>query len=457
MSLRWRWAIAMGLVAALAIGLTAVAAILSAERQLRGAVDRDLLARAIQIRRYAGELAERGALQEPEVAKWLLGVVDFDALVQAFDREGRAVLRIGPAGLTTEVTAEDLAIFGRPGGTAMQDVEISGRPYRMLTTTIDRTGLAVHIATGLSRVNENLDGLTRRLLGVWAIGVLLVGLTGWTLASRAVRPISDLTAAAEDIAATERLDGKGLLDESAPGEIGRLAGAFSAMLHSLAESRREQQRLVSDAGHELRTPITVIKTNLEILRRQAGALPSEEQAQLIDSALEESDQLAALAAELVDLASDVRRSEEPVAGVDLTLLAAEAAHRYGQLTDRTVAVTGEGGVVRGRPSQLERALGNLVDNGVKWAADGVVIALKGTTVTVSDDGPGIPESDLAHVFRRFYRSDEARSTPGAGLGLAIVEHLVTAHGGTVFARNSPDGGAEVGFSLPEDGGPPPGQ
>lgn len=457
MSLRWRWAIAMGLVAALAIGLTALAAILSAERQLRGAVDRDLLARAIQIRRYAGELTERGSLQEPEVAKWLLGVVDFDAMVQAFDREGRAVLRIGPAGLTTEVTAEDLAIFRRPGRTAIQDVEISGRPYRMLTTAIDRTGLAVQIATGLSRVNENLDGLTRRLVAVWATGVLLVGLTAWTLASRAVRPISDLTAAAEDIATTERLDGKGRLDESAPGEIGRLAGAFSAMLHSLAESRREQQRLVSDAGHELRTPITVIKTNLEILRRQAGALAAEEQAQLIAGALDESDQLADLAAELVDLASDVRRSDEQVAAVELSSLAAEAAHRYGQLTDRTVAVTGDGGVVQGRPSQLERALGNLVDNAVKWATSEVVIALEGTTVAVIDDGPGIPETDLPQVFRRFYRSDEARSTPGAGLGLAIVEHLVTAHGGTVFARNSPGGGAEVGFSLPEDGGPPPGQ
>ena len=105
-------------------------------------------------------------------------------------------------------------------------------------------------------------------------------------------------------------------------------------------------------------------------------------------------------------------------------------------------------MVAGRRTQLERAAGNLVDNAVKWAGSRVEIVLDGTTLTVRDDGPGIPEEDLPNVFRRFYRSAEARSMPGSGLGLAIVDHLISAHGGTVFAGNSDDGGAEVGFTLP---------
>ena len=109
----------------------------------------------------------------------------------------------------------------------------------------------------------------------------------------------------------------------------------------------------------------------------------------------------------------------------------------------------------GRRSQLERALGNLVENATRWAATRVELVLQGSAVKVRDDGPGIPEKNLSHVFRHFYRSEEARTTPGSGLGLAIVEHLVKAHGGTVSARNVPDGGAEVGFDLPRGGAETP--
>ena len=446
MSLRWRWALGLGLVAALAIGLMAVAALLSAQRQLRGAVDQDLRERSVELRQWARELVERGQRQ---VGRPYLGIVDYDAVVQAFDKTGEVRLLIGPEGVALPVDKEDLETLELLGRPIIRDVEIAGRPFRMITVTIGWSDLAFQIATDLSDVNENLAGLTRRLLTVGIVGVLVVGLTGWTLASRAVRPITDLTGAAEQIATTERLDAGRRLDTSAPGEVGRLAAAFMSMIDSLAKSRREQQRLVSDAGHQLRTPITALKTNLEILRRQGDGLSSEQRGGLIENALDESNQLADLATELVDLASDVRHTDEQVGDVHLGEIAAELINRYRRPGGKSVTVSGDGAVIKGRRSQIERALSNLVDNAAKWADTLIEVKLDGTTVTVVDDGAGIPEVDIPHVFRRFYRSDEARSTPGSGLGLAIVEHLVDAHGGTVFAHNSPDGGAEVGFVLPQ--------
>jgi two-component system sensor histidine kinase MprB len=102
----------------------------------------------------------------------------------------------------------------------------------------------------------------------------------------------------------------------------------------------------------------------------------------------------------------------------------------------------------GRSKALTRAVSNLVDNAIKHGADGPVeVSVHGTTFEVRDHGPGIPPADLPKIFDRFYRADVARTEPGSGLGLAIVAQVVERHGGTVFARNHPDGGAVVGFTL----------
>ena len=124
--------------------------------------------------------------------------------------------------------------------------------------------------------------------------------------------------------------------------------------------------------------------------------------------------------------------------------------RYRRLLDREITLTGTGSRVSVRPSQIDRAVGNLLDNAGKWAPDGAVIdvAVEGPSLVVRDGGPGIPDADLPHVFDRFYRATTARTLPGSGLGLAIVKQAVEANGGTVVARNREGGGAEVGFSLP---------
>ncbi len=452
MSLRWRWALGLGLVAALAIGLLTVAAVFSVERQLRGAMDRDLLERASQTRELTENLLTRGRGERR--AALLPRIVEYDATLQAFDRDGAVLARVGPEGVIPPVEDDDLAVLLGADTHLLRDVRIAGTPYRMITLRAmlgDRNpdrAVGFQILTNQSQFQANLAALTQRLFTIGAIGVLLVALTGWIIASRAVRPISNLTDAAEHVTDTEELDALGRFDIEAHAEIGRLATAFRSMLDSLRVSRQEQQRLVSDAGHELRTPVTALKTNLETLQRQYEHLDVEQRRELIEAALRESDQLATLASELVELTSDVRHAAEPVREVDLRDIAVDLCSRYRRTPGKEVTVSGESAVVAGRRTQLERAMSNLVDNAYKWAGRRVEIAVGGGTVTVRDDGPGIPAEDLPYVFGRFYRSAEARSMPGSGLGLAIVDHLVRAHGGTVFARNCPEGGAEVGFTLP---------
>ena len=451
MSLRWRWALGLGVVAAVAVGLITLAAVLSAEQQLRGEVDSDLRRRASELARLSRAQRIEGRVQR---ARLLPRIVDFDAVVQALDQDGAVLLRIGPEGVIPPIEAADLSVLEEAGRSLVRDVELAGVTFRMITFSVrlptgdGSSAVAFQIATDQSRVDANLAELTRRLVTIGVLGVLLVGFTGWLLASRAVRPITDLTDSAERIALSERIDAGGRLDMSAPGEIGRLARAFSSMLASLRKSRDEQQRLVTDAGHEFRTPITALTTNLEILRRQGDGLSGDQRRDLIDAALGESSRLAGLAAELVDLSTDAHHTDEPASEIGLRVLADEVADRFRHLSAKTITVSGEGATVRGRRSQLERALGNLVDNATKWAEYEVAISLDGASVTVVDDGPGIPEDEIPYVFDRFYRSRDLRDTPGTGLGLSIVKHLVAAHGGAVSARNSPTGGAEVGFTLP---------
>ena len=206
--------------------------------------------------------------------------------------------------MTLPVEPADLATVDGTGASAIRDVQDGNVTYRMINGRLEHalpgipSGVGFQIGKDMSPVNANLTGFTRRMVPIGIVGIFLVGLTGWALASRGVRPITDLTEAAEQIAATERLEAGVKLDRSAPGEIGRLAAAFASMLSSLSASRREQQRLVSDAGHEFRTPITALKTNLETLLRQDRSLSDSQRLEIVEAALTQSDQLGDLATEL---------------------------------------------------------------------------------------------------------------------------------------------------------------
>jgi two-component system sensor histidine kinase MprB len=220
------------------------------------------------------------------------------------------------------------------------------------------------------------------------------------------------------------------------------------MLAALQTSKEQQQRLVQDAGHELRTPLTSLRTNIDVLRKHDQMAP-EMKAQVLDDLDREAGQLAALVEEVVELATD-RREEEPVSRVELAALAESAAERLTRRTGRLVRLDVDASALDGRPAALERAISNLLDNAAKFDQSDLPIELtvRDGVVEVRDHGPGIADVDLPHVWERFHRADTARPLPGSGLGLSIVAAVVAAHGGSVTARNHPDGGTVVGFSLP---------
>jgi len=264
-------------------------------------------------------------------------------------------------------------------------------------------------------------------------------------AGRVLRPVGRLTETVEHISATGDLTAA--IQTPGQDEISRLGRAFAAMTAALDESVGAQRRLVSDASHELRTPLTSLTTNLELLAEKPD---DPNAAALVAAALAEAGELRVLINDLVDLARDARDSFH-VEDVRLDLLAGRVAARA---ADRVPGLRYEldsrPTLVRGDPDALERAIGNLVDNALKWSQpDGRIrISAAAGTVEVSDDGPGVPVEDLPYIFDRFYRSAEARARPGSGLGLAIVRRIADMHGGTVEAIPL-QRGVKFRISVPE--------
>lgn len=447
MSLRWRWALTTALVAAVAVAVVAAGSGALTTRALRNEVDRDLLRRVEALDRPALRALEDRLPEGRRILRSLLGT---DLAVQLLDPSGSVVFSLGQDE-ALPVADTDRQVASGDGGTGLRTIHVDGQPLRMVTARMGDG--AVQLARDLSPTEAFVGRLVRRtaLLGVAA--AVAATAVGWWLAARAVRPIEELTGAAEHIARTHDLTAP--IPPGGSDEVGRLSGSFAAMIAALTESRRQQHSLVSDAGHELRTPLTGLRTNLELLRRRPD-LPTDVREEVVAAALAETEKLGDLVGELVDLATDARQSPEAPVESALGDLAKPVIARYATLLGRSITLSGGGAPVRVRPTQFERALGNLLDNASKWSPPGepVEVVVADRTLAVRDRGPGIPEEDLEHVFARFYRSAAARGQPGSGLGLAIVQQAIEANGGEVFARNLPGGGAEVGFTLPARDGAP---
>jgi signal transduction histidine kinase len=225
------------------------------------------------------------------------------------------------------------------------------------------------------------------------------------------------------------------------------------MLGRLERAQQRQQRFVSDASHELRSPVAAIRQHAEVAFAHPDATPVDELAREV---VDEAERLQWLVDDLLLVA---RADEHTLAvehdEVDVDDLALDEARRLRDATDLRIDTTGvAAGRVEGDRSLLARALRNLGDNAARHAR--TVIALTVTQsggvvrVAVDDDGPGIPLAERTSVFERFIRLDDARArdTGGTGLGLAIVHEVATAHGGTVAAQESRLGGARIELVLP---------
>ena len=221
---------------------------------------------------------------------------------------------------------------------------------------------------------------------------------------------------------------------------------------ALDKSVRAQRQLVADASHELRTPITSLRTNIEVLLAHEE-LSDEERRRMLFDVVEQTEDLSALISDLIELARG-EATADPMEGVRLDRVVAESVERAQRNFPGTrFQAALEPVVVEGSPERLGRAVNNLLDNAARHSPGGgvVEVTVGAHGVRVRDHGPGIAEEDLPYIFDRFYRGSGARGRAGSGLGLAIVRQVAEQHRGSVHAANAPDGGAV--FTLRIAGAP----
>jgi signal transduction histidine kinase len=320
---------------------------------------------------------------------------------------------------------------------------------REISTTAGNITLVAQQST--AEVNRTVHSVSTALLFAVPAMIALVALAAWYFTGRALRPVEAIRLEAEEITGTtihRRVPEPGTDDE-----VGRLARTMNAMLDRLEATSQRQRQFVSDASHELRSPLASIRTNLEVALRHADRADWPEVA---NRALAEDVRMEDTVSELLELARlDESTGPDPLGSlpeIDLDeLVLDDTAHQRRVPVDTTRVSAGR---VHGRREQLTRVVRNLLDNAARHADTRVAVGLTtdGTEVelTVDDDGPGIPVDDRLRVFDRFTRLDDgrARDAGGLGLGLSMVKTIAEQHGGTVTIDDAPIGGARVCVRLP---------
>ncbi len=330
---------------------------------------------------------------------------------------------------------------------------IHGLPYRVVAVQAG-PGQALILAQSMESTQNALDRLAQMLFLTSIFGVLLAGLSGWTVASNGLRPVRRLTAATEHVTRTKELTPLRQQNSKHDDELARLTRSFNTMLESLSETQQRERQLIADAGHEIRTPLTSLRTNIDLLRQVAAnphaSLDEHVHAELLDDIVTQLEELTTLVGDLTELARDepLHRDPEPL---DLADVAQRSTERV-QLRAHDVQFVNhlDSCLVVGDGQLLERAITNLLDNAVKWSPAGgtITTTVRDGIVQVRDEGPGISAEEQGHVFDRFWRSDEARALPGSGLGLSIVKQAANRHGGSVSVESVPGEGSTFTFTIP---------
>ncbi len=381
------------------------------------------------------------------------------------DRPGRSITDNAPA----LATLSRLRASSSPSTVHLEHIG----DYRVLATAGDDGDLLV---TGLPThpVDDTINRLVLIETIVYAIALVVVGIGGAVLVRFALRPLNRVADTASRVAELPLSGGAVSLPDRVPDsdertEIGRLTDAFNHMLEHVEDSLQQRQaseerlrRFIGDASHELRTPISVIRAHAELAADEGRDLLPDDVAHSLQRIVDESTRTGHLVDDLLLLTR--LNSGRPLLreDVDLTRLAidavsdsrvAAAGHRWQlELPDEPVTVSGD-------PHGLHQVIANLLANARLHTPDGttVVVGVRtggsaGAIVTVTDDGPGIPESVLPDIFERFVRGDEHRSptTGSSGLGLAIVDAIVAAHRGTITVDSRP-GRTAFTIWLPADG------
>ena len=426
-----RLRLALAFAAAMALVLVAVGALLYL--RLGDALD-EQLDESLQLRAQA--LAGGGPLDAG----------DDEATAQRLGPDGSPTA--SSPGLDAPLITPDEARRAQAGAFFLTR-EVDGEPMRLLVTP------TLVVGASLEDRDEALDELLAQLFVVGPLALLLASGAGYFLATAALKPVEAMRREAAGISVDAA--GRRLPLPRARDEIRRLGETLNAMLGRLEEGLARERRFVADASHELRTPLALLQTELELALRHKRSEDELEAA--LRSARDEVDRLARLAEDLLVLARlDEGRlplRTEPLAANDLLEAVARRFDARASSEGRRLEVRSDALSLAGDRLRLEQALGNLVDNALRYGTGTVRLEAERhdgeVELRVADEGEGFSPNLLSVAFERFTRLDEARGDGAAGLGLAIVDAIARAHGGVARAANGPGGGAVVVLVLPAEG------
>ena len=444
--------------------LLAILAVVSALSYsiLRWSLLQEVDASLVTVAHIVRETDERGAggSEVERAIREMLGPGFSDQFFQFLDPEGQPRFHAGrppAAGLPLSREARENAARGLRTFETIEDPR--GGPVRLLTVPVHRTGRSVEIiqvSAPLARTREALARYLTTLLALMPVAAGLAAAGGVVLAGRALSPVRGMSEAARQITAEDL--GRRLARRGADDEIDHLADTLNTMLTGLEAAFAQARRFSADAAHELRTPLTALRGEIEVALRAARS--PEEYARVLRSSLEEVEHLIRLVEDLLlfsRTAAALGPPRERVQLEPLVLETLEAGARRAQGAGVTVRADAiEPAAVLGDAGALRRALGNLVDNAIKYTPAGGKVELSllagdgRARIVVRDTGIGIDPADAARIFDPFVRLDAARSRDegGAGLGLALVRAIAESHGGTVSVESAPGAGSRFTLFLP---------
>jgi two-component system sensor histidine kinase MprB len=453
MPLRKRISLVAAAVVAIAVAIAVLVSYYTVRDQLTGQVDGELHAQAAMIQeQYAGPNT-----QIPGLGAQAGGSAQYLQVVQQ-----NGIVSIPPdQQIKLPDTNRALRVAVGTADAFMADVVVDGASLRMYTfeTVLPnqyhgQTAVAVQLARPLAAVSNVLHTLRWVLVLVFFAVVALAALLARMITGRVLTPLAKVTATAQLIGETDDLSQR--IDVHTDDEVGQLSDRFNVMLERLEGSRAEldasviaQRQLVADASHELRTPVTSLRTNIEVLLSNPD-LDADDRDRLLADVVEQSEELTALVSDLIEVARGDAPSET-VEDTRLDRLVEEAIDRARRnAPDVTFVERLMPTSVQGNPERLIRAINNLLDNAALHGGHGgpIEVTVDDAGVTVRDHGDGIAEADVPYVFDRFYRGANSRARQGSGLGLAIVRQVAEQHHGTVTAANAQDGGAVFTLRLP---------
>jgi heavy metal sensor kinase len=419
-------------------------------------IDRALASRASQI---ALELGKRKPAKFQDVSDvTLANVPQQQTVAQLLALNGAILEHSGGQVASESIVAQSLLEKTlATSSTKMLTIKRGDERFRLLIAPRAGTQQLLLVGSSTKSADDAVSRLVLVMLLTGPIVLAAAGVGGWLLARRALQPIVEMTSIAAEI-------GINRLDERVPeppgnDEFTALARTLNRMLARLEEGVDDKRRLIGDASHELKTPLAVMRTEIDVALSAPSAM-GEEAVEVLESAREETDRMARIVGNLLTLArldeGTIQLLRKPINLRALADEAADSLQTMAEHRDIDVAVEGEGVVVLGDHEYLRQVVVNLIENAIKYSGEGTSISVavesagSEARVSVKDTGAGIPEEAQPHIFDRFYRVDRARSksSGGSGLGLAICREIVEAHEGRMELTSRPGAGATFRMVLP---------